>query len=135
MPDTERNARLAEWMGRKWVQDRGACKNRLVPPYFVVNFEYHGKNPEWPDAPYDGPAYDTPAAALELLGWLAEKGWSYITGWDQADGKQRFCRLWKHRDPPGPDGKRLNVITRHAATESKAIAEAAEAVLDLEEGE
>jgi len=127
MANTELNARLAKWRG--WTH----CGDDHEPPCerggWISPAGYWQK---------DCPAYDTdPAAALELLGWLAEKprGWSYIVGWDQADGHVRFCRLWQHVDPPGPDGKRLNVITTHAATETAAIAEVAEAVLDLEEGD
>jgi len=76
----------------------------------------------------------TPESDHELcdqqLKWLTEQGWSYIRGWDKAWGNDRFCRVWKHRDPPGPDGKRLNVITRHAPTECLAVAKVIEFVRD-----
>jgi hypothetical protein len=60
------------------------------------------------------------------LKWLTEQGWSYIRGWDQADDNRRFCRVWKHLDTPGPNGKRLNVVTRHATTECLAVAKIVE---------
>ncbi|KKN24628.1 hypothetical protein LCGC14_0893120 [marine sediment metagenome] len=127
--------RLAKWMGYQvniYSDNPGSplrCHVNVVPK--------SRNNPSFPAAVWKHYEPDIdPVNALELLDWLGKepRGWSYVVGWDQADGTQRFCRLWRRLDAPGRDGKRFNVITRDAATETEAIALAAEAVLESEEG-
>ena len=112
MPNNERNARLAKWMCGdgpwRWkaIDDDG-CGYERVPPF------------------------DTnPAAALELLGWLMEKGWTPFIhpGLNQTTvGFHPPANIRRVKMAIGI-GPPLTALP-------EAIAQAAEAVRKLEEGE
>ncbi len=131
MPESDQAlcGRLAEWMGWKWEQDLECYANYLVSPDKLSPCRKAGRNPDWPDR-YYGPAYDTGVAALELLDWLAVKGW----GADQkSHGKCAIVYLSKIEE---------NVLGMEISARAEgppsvalpnAIALAAEAVMKAEE--
>jgi len=119
MPNTKRNARLAKWMG--WE------------PETVLENSGDG----WETTP---PDYRTdPAAALELLGWLAEepRRWEAIIVSNCGGVELVTVSLAQRGDDGvcGPPFVCAEVIGPPSIALPAAIAKVAGAVLDMEEGD